>query len=87
MVEKDLLQDGGFVLHHRVLGQDADLHVGVPGHMALVRLRSAGQDLQKGGFSGAVDADDAGFVPLVQVKIHVGQQLAAAEVDGDVFRG
>ena len=86
-VEEHLLQHRGVLVHHRVLGQQADLDVGVPGDGAPVRLRDAGEHLQKGGLAGAVDADDAHLVPLVEVEAHVVQQLAAAEVDGEMFRG
>ena len=86
-VEEDLLQHGGALVHHRVLGQQADLDVGVPGDGAPVRLRDAGEDLQKGGLAGAVDADNAHLVPLVEIEIHIIQQLAAAEVDGEMFCG
>ena len=86
-MEEDLLQHGGVLVHHRVLGQQADLDVGVPGDGAAVRLRDTGEDLQKGGLAGAVDADNAHLVPLVEIEIHIIQQLAAAEVDGEMFRG
>ena len=43
-VEEHLLQHGGGLLHHRVLGQQADLDVGVAGESARVRLCDAGQD-------------------------------------------
>ena len=86
-VQEHLLQHRGVVVHHRILGQIADLHVGISGNAALVRFNGSGQNLQKGGFAGAVDADDAGLVPLVQIKVHILKQLAAAEVDGNVFRG
>ena len=87
MVEKHLLQHGGLVLHGRVLGQEAHLHIGIFRDGSPVRLRNTGQDLQKRGLAGAVDADDAGLVPFVQIKIHIVQQLPAAEVDGEMFRG
>ena len=64
-VQEHLLQHRGVIVHHRVLGQVADLHIGIPGDAALVRLCDAGQDLQKGGLAGAVDADDAGFVAFI----------------------
>ena len=86
-VQEHLLQHRGVVVHGRVLGQDADLDVGVPGDASGIRLGDPRQDLQEGGLAGAVDADDAHLVPFIQIKIHILQQLAAAEVDGDVFRG
>ena len=85
-MEEHLLQHRGAVVHGRVLGQDTDLDIGVPGDAASVRFRDPCQDLQKGGLAGAVDADDAHLVPFIQVKIHILQQLAAAEIDRDVFR-
>mgnify|MGYP007110422094 CR=1 FL=1 len=87
VMEKHLLQHSGLVLHGRVLGQEAHLHVGIFRHAPSVRLRKARQDLQKRGLAGTVDADDAGLVPLVQIKVHIVQQLPAAEVDGEMFRG
>ena len=44
-VEEHLLQHGGVLVHHRVLGEEADLDVGVPGDGAAVRLRDAGEHL------------------------------------------
>ena len=61
--------------------------VGIAGDDACISLRHAGEDFQKGGLAGTVDADDAGLVALVEVKIHIVQQLAAAEVDGEMFCG
>ena len=86
-MQKHLLQYRGVIVHGRVLGQKAHLHVGVPGNGTGVSLRDPGQDLQKGGFAGAVDADDTGLVPLIQIEIHILQQLAAAKIDGEVLRG
>ena len=85
-MEKHLLQDRGVVLHYGILGQIADLNIGIPLHPPLIRPDPAGQDLQKGGLSRAVDADDADLVSLVQIKIDILQQLPAAEVDGKMFR-
>ena len=84
-VEKHLLQHGGLVLHGRILRQVADLHVGVAGHRSLVGGKLAHQHLQKGGFSRAVDTDNAGFVTVVQIKVHVLQQPAVAKVDRKMF--
>ena len=50
-MQKHLLQHGGCVLHNRVLGP--------------VCLRKTCQDLQKGGFSRSVHADDAGSVSFI----------------------
>ena len=86
-VEKHLLQHSGIILHHRVLGQETHLHIGIAGNGAVVRLRDAGQDFHKGGLSGAVDTDDAGLVPFVEIKVDIIQQLAAAEIDREMFRG
>ena len=47
-VQEHLLQHRGVILHHRVLGQVADLNIGVPGDAAPIRLCDAGQDLQEG---------------------------------------
>ena len=44
-VEEHLLQHGGVLVHHRVLGEEADLDVGVPGDGAPIRLRDAGEHL------------------------------------------
>ena len=44
-VEEDLLQHRGGFLHCRVLRQQTDLDVGVPGDGAAVRLRDAGEHL------------------------------------------
>ena len=61
--EEDLLQDRGVLPHLRVLGEEAHLHVGVPGDAALVWLDLPGEHPEEGGLSGAVDADDAHPVP------------------------
>ena len=80
-VEKHLLQHSSFILHGRILRQVADLYVGIAGHRALVGGKLAHQHLQEGGFSRSVNTDDAGFVSVVQIKIHVLQQPAVAKVD------
>ena len=61
--QKDLLQNGGILPHHGVLGEEAHLHVGVPGDAALVRLDLPGEHPEEGGFPGAVDADDTHLIP------------------------
>ena len=61
--EEDLLQDRCVLPHLRVLGEEAHLHVGVPGDAALVRLDLPGEHPEESGLSGAVDADDAHPVP------------------------
>ena len=86
-MQKYLLQNRGVILHGRILLQKAHLHIGIPGDGPGIGLQLSGQDLQKGGLAGAVDADDAYLVPLVQIKIHILQQLAAAKVDGQMLRG
>ncbi|MPM60112.1 hypothetical protein SDC9_106959 [bioreactor metagenome] len=68
------------------MGQEAHLYVGVPAHSAAVRFKVLSQDPQEGGFSGSVDADDAHLVTVVQIEIHILQQLSAAKVDGQMFR-
>ncbi|MPM73541.1 hypothetical protein SDC9_120523 [bioreactor metagenome] len=84
--EKHLLQYRGAVIQLRVLGKKAHLHVGVPAHRAAVRLNHPGQHPQKSGLPGSVHADDAHPVALVQIKIHIFQQLPAAKVDAQPFR-
>ena len=86
-VEKYLLENGGVILHGRILGKNADLHIGIAGDRTGVGLRQSGQDLEEGGFSGAVDADDSGFITFVEIEVHIIQQLAAAEIDGKMFCG
>ena len=81
-VKKYLLQHRGIFRHFRILAEKADLHIGIAGDAARVRLDHARQDLQKGGLAGAVDADDTGLFALLQIEIHIGQKLAHAEIDG-----
>ena len=81
-VEKHLLQDRGGVLHDGILGEIADLDIGIAGDAPRVRLDHPRQDLQEGGLSGAVDADDTGLFALLQIEIHILQQLPGAEIDG-----
>ena len=64
-MQEHLLQHGCVILHHRILGQKTHLHVGIAGNGSAVRLRDSGEDLHEGRFSGAVDADHAGFVSLI----------------------
>ena len=84
-VEKDLFQNCGIVVHFGILGQIADLHIGIAGDAALVCIDCTGQYFQKSGFSGAVDTDNAHFVALVQIEIHIRQQLLHAEIDGKML--
>ena len=86
-MEENLLQKGGIVLHNGVLGQVADLDIGIAGQLALVRRQLAGEDFQKGGFSCAVDAKDAHLVPFVEIEIDLRKQLPAAEIDRQIFCG
>ena len=86
-MQKYLLQNRGVILHGRILLQKAHLHIGVSGDCPGVGLQPPGQYLQKCGLSGAVDADDTNLVPLIQIKIHILQQLAAAEVNGKMLCG
>ena len=85
-VGKDLLQDRGLRVHLGVLGQEADLHVGVPADGAAVRHLLARQDAEKAALAGAVDADDADLVPLVEIEGDIIQELFQAEIQADVFR-
>ena len=64
-MQEDLLQNGSVVFHKGVLGQVADLGVGTADDLAFVGFQGAGQNLQKGGFAGAVDADDTDFVAFI----------------------
>ena len=84
-VQEYLLQNGGLIVHGGVLGQKTHLHIGIAGYRALVGGQFSRKDLQKGGFSRSVDADDTGFVSVVQIKVHVLQQLAVAKVHGQMF--
>ena len=84
-VQEHLFQHRGMVVHHRILGEEADLGVGIAGDPPLVRFQIAGQYLQKSGLAGAVDADHAHLVPVIEIKIHIRQQLPAAEIDGKMF--
>ena len=86
-MEKYLLENGGVILHGGILGKKADLYIGIAGDRTGIGLRQSGQDLEKGGLSGAVDADDPGLVAFVEIEVHIVQQLAAAEVDGKMFCG
>ena len=84
---KDLLQNGQLISHIRILCKHADLQIRLAGDRPAVRLELSGQNLQKCRLSGAVDADHAGLVALVQIKIHIVQQLTAAEIDGKMLCG
>ena len=64
-LEKHLLQHRGIVLHHRILGEETHLHIGIAGNASAVRLRGTGQNLQKGGLARTVDADDTGLIPFI----------------------
>ena len=70
-VGKDLLQHRGLGVHLGVLGEEADLDVGVPAHRALVGDLLPRQHPEEGTLSGAVDADDADLVPLIEIEGHV----------------
>ena len=87
IVAEYLLQDRGLLVHDGILRQNAHLDVRIPGDRATVRLQHAGEDFQKRGLPGTVDADDAHLVPLIEIKIYILQQLPAAEIDGKMFRG
>ena len=84
-MEEDLFQNGSIVLHNRILGQVADLHVGISDNASCIGFQGPRQHLQEGGLAGAVDADDAHLVPFVEIEIYVRQQLPAAKIDGKMF--
>jgi protein-arginine kinase len=67
LISKDLLKNGVVLIHGWILGQKHHLHVGKPGDGAAVGDFLPGQTPQKGGFAGAVDADDADFVTGLQI--------------------
>ena len=81
-MEEHLLEHRGGVLHNGILGQVADLDVGIAGDPPGVGLEDSRQHLQKGGLARAVDADDAGLFALLQIEIHIGEELPCAEIDG-----
>ena len=86
MVEKDLLQHRGPVLHLRILGQIGDLHIGVPGQGALIGLLHPGQNLEQCALSSAVDSDDTDLLALLQIEGHIMEQLFGSIILGDVLR-
>ena len=72
--QKYLLQNAGVGIHLGVLPQIAHLHIGVPAYCTLVRCFRARQQPQQGTLSGAVDADHANFLSLLQIDRGVLQQ-------------
>ena len=86
-VVKDLLQHRGSLHHGGVLGQEAHLDVGVQGHRPLVGDLLPCQHPEEAALPRAVDADDADFIPLVEVEGDVLQQLLEAKVQRNVLCG
>ena len=64
-MQEYLLQNGGIVIHHRILGKIAHLHIGIAGNAAFVRFDNACQHLQERRLTGTVDTDDTGLISLV----------------------
>ena len=67
----DHLDDGLLRIHLRLLREISHAVARGPDHLALVGFLHAGDDLQEGGLSRPVQADDADFRPVEEGKVDV----------------
>ena len=81
----DGLQHAEFVKFIMVLLQDRQALAGGDDHFAGGRFHLAGQDFQKGRFAGAVGADQTVTVSRRELDVHILEQDAFAELQGQVL--
>ena len=63
------------LLEHRCLGQIRNFQIVAHGDLSVVTFLLPGQNLQQGGFAGAVHTDDPDLLPLLNGKIHLIENL------------
>jgi hypothetical protein len=77
--------DGALALHLAdVLAEVADGHAGIDDHEAVVRLLLSGDHAEEGGLAGAVRADEADLLALLDAHGGVDEQELVAVLLGDV---
>ena len=81
----DRVHDGVFVIQELVLLQHGHPGLGIDIYMTGGGLQFAGQDLDKGGLSGAVGTDDTVAVAGGELQVHFGKQGGAGELHGEIF--
>ena len=67
----DHFQHGFLRVHLRLLLQVAHAVAGRPHHLAFVGFLYAGNNLEEGGFTGPVEADNANFGPVKEAQVNV----------------
>ena len=80
----DGVEDGVFVVLELILLEDGHARAGLEEDIAGRRLQLAGEHFQKGGFAGAVRADDAIAVAGCELQVDLLEQDAAAELHAEV---
>ena len=80
----DGVEDGVFVVLELILLEDGHTRAGLEEDIAGRRLQFAGEHFQKGGFAGAVRADDAVAVAGCELQVDLLEQNAAAELHAEV---
>ena len=80
----DGVKNGIFVVLELILLEDGHARALLDGDIAGGRLQLPGENFQKGGFSGAVCADDAVAVAGQKLQICVFEQNGTAELHGEI---
>ena len=83
----DRVQHDAVVVQALVLLQDGHALFGRQNHRPARRLQFPGENLDKGGFSGAVGADDAVAVSGGELKVHPAEQHRRAKLHTEVIYG
>ena len=81
----DGVQHDAIVIEALVLLQDGHALFGRKHHRTACRLQLAGENLDKGGFPGAVGTDDAVAVAGGELKIHPAEQHRRAKLHAEVI--
>ncbi len=84
MPHDDSIEDHLVVEGELVLTEHCDPLAGTHGDLPLVSLNLARKDLEKGGFAGAVGADEAIAVAGGELDVHVLEENPLAVGEGDV---
>ncbi len=80
----DGLEHGVLVVETLVLFEHRHAALRIEHDRTRGRLQLAGEDLDEGGFPGAVGADDTVAVPGGKLQVHLGKQHGRPELHGEV---
>ena len=82
---KDRFQQSCPGTEFRILRKVPDAHLAALGDSPLIRLFQTGQDFEQGALARSVDADNADFIPVLDIERGVGQKGFQRVSFGDMF--